>query len=87
MSELRYIKQITYFIFFTIPNTTFWLVSEPKKVYFSDCLQLFMEGENSVELCTAVHRFCAQSVALYGKRRKCSHCVLNLVTSGNFDDY
>lgn len=46
-----------------------------------------MERENSVELCTAVLRFCAQSVAPYGERRKCSRCVLNLVTSSNFDDY
>lgn len=46
-----------------------------------------MEGGDSVELCAAALRLPPQSAALCGERRKCSGCVLNLVTSGNSDDY
>lgn len=45
------------------------------------------EGGHSVEPGTAALRGSAQAVALYEERRKCACCVLNLVTSSNFDDY
>lgn len=91
MGELQYIKEVIYFISFAIPNIVcvwlVWVFSAYWSFFFWLWLQLFVEGGDSVELCTAALRFSAQSVPLYGKRRKCSHCVLNLVTSSNFDDY
>lgn len=44
-------------------------------------------GRGSVDVGTAVLASSIQSVALCEERRKCSHCVLNLVTSSNFNDY
>lgn len=92
MGEIQYIKEIIYFIFFAISNIAFvWLVQDfllfGWVFFFWLWLQLFTEGGDSVEPCTAALRFSDQSVALCGERRKCSRCVLNLVTSSNFDNY